>query len=209
MPGRPVLAFDVSPDRSWGAIAGAGVRKDGVCHVEIVDHRRGADWIAERLSELVGRHRQLAVVTDARGPASSILPALERLRPPVTIVNALELSQACAQLLDDVHAVQLAHLGDPDPEAAVAGAVKRPLGDAWAFSRRNSFVDICPLVSVTLALWGARTLVRPAQYVWGSQALLGPPDESEVQQLEAEVAAAKDERERQRSELLSRWEDVL
>ena len=34
------------------------------------------------------------------------------------------------------------------------GATKRPLGDAWAWSRKNSTVDISPLVAATLALWG-------------------------------------------------------
>jgi hypothetical protein len=38
--------------------------------------------------------------------------------------------------------------------AAVRGASRRPMGDAWAWSRKNSLVDISPLVAVTLALWG-------------------------------------------------------
>jgi hypothetical protein len=42
--------------------------------------------------------------------------------------------------------------------AAVAGAMTRPLGDAWAWSRKNSTVDISPLVACTLALWGLETL---------------------------------------------------
>jgi hypothetical protein len=34
------------------------------------------------------------------------------------------------------------------------GGAKRPLGDAWAWSRKAA-VDISSLVAVTLALWGA------------------------------------------------------
>jgi hypothetical protein len=40
-------------------------------------------------------------------------------------------------------------------DAAIQGAVKRSLGDAWAWSRKSSNVDISPLVASTLALWGA------------------------------------------------------
>jgi hypothetical protein len=41
---------------------------------------------------------------------------------------------------------------------AIRGAATRKLGDSWAWSRRNSSVDISPLVASTLALWGAATL---------------------------------------------------
>jgi hypothetical protein len=44
--------------------------------------------------------------------------------------------------------------------AALRGVEIRPLGDAWAWSRKNSNVDISPLVSATLALWGAGTQQR-------------------------------------------------
>jgi hypothetical protein len=37
--------------------------------------------------------------------------------------------------------------------AAIQGAVKRQVGESWAWSRRSSAVDISPLVAATLALW--------------------------------------------------------
>ena len=55
----------------------------------------------------------------------------------------------------------LRHLGGLELRQAVKGATKRPLGDAWAWSRRKSTVDISPLVAATLALWGDRK--RPAR----------------------------------------------
>jgi hypothetical protein len=36
---------------------------------------------------------------------------------------------------------------------ALRGAVQRPLGDAWGWSRKNSTVDITPLVAGTIATW--------------------------------------------------------
>jgi hypothetical protein len=40
----------------------------------------------------------------------------------------------------------------PAFDAARAGATERPLGDAWAWGRRKSSVDISPLVAATLAV---------------------------------------------------------
>jgi hypothetical protein len=40
---------------------------------------------------------------------------------------------------------------------AIHAARTRPLGDAWAWSRKNSSANISPLVSVTLALSAALT----------------------------------------------------
>jgi hypothetical protein len=40
-------------------------------------------------------------------------------------------------------------------DSAVAGAVRRNVGDAWAWGRRTSDIDISPLVAVTLAAWVA------------------------------------------------------
>jgi len=163
MPARPCIAFDVSPDRSSSAIVAAGVREDDVCHVEIIDHRRGVEWVVPRLRELARAHRPRYVVCDGRGPAGSLLMSLERLHPTVTAANASEYSAAAATLVDDVASCRLAHLGDPDLEAAVAAGVKRPLGDAWAWSRRSSFSDITPLCAASLAVWAARLPRRSPQ----------------------------------------------
>lgn len=39
----------------------------------------------------------------------------------------------------------------------MAGVAKRPLGDRWAWARRGLWVDISPLVAVSLARWGHAT----------------------------------------------------
>jgi hypothetical protein len=61
-------------------------------------------------------------------------------------------------LYDAVAQRTLRHLGQPELSDAIAGGVKRPLGDLWAWSRKSSAVDISPLVAATLALWGASTV---------------------------------------------------
>lgn len=151
------LCLDVAPNRSGGAIGASGYRSDGKAHVEVVEHRRGTGWMAQRALELVEAHEPLAVLVDAVGPASSLLPELEQLGVRVITVNAKEHSQACGVFYDLAEQDHLRHLGTPELASAIAGAVKRPLGDAWAWSRKNSSIDISPLVAITLALWGSRT----------------------------------------------------
>jgi phage terminase large subunit-like protein len=152
-----VFAFDISPDRSTASIAVAGVREDGLTHVEIVDRRRGSSWIPDRLVELVERHETNLVVCDGFGPAASMVHQLEGLAVPVETTNSRDLANACGMLFDMVAEKRLRHLGQPELHTAVKNATRRALGDSWAWSRRNSQVDISPLVAVTLAAFTAST----------------------------------------------------
>jgi hypothetical protein len=147
------FSFDVAPDRSWASVAAAGRRPDGLLHVEVVDRRRGTGWLADRLAELVERHDSVGVTCDATGPAASLLSDLARAGVIVATVTSSEHAQACGQFYDAVVQGALRHRGDDSLRRAVKGASKRPLGDSWAWSRKNSAVDISPLVASTLALW--------------------------------------------------------
>jgi hypothetical protein len=57
----------------------------------------------------------------------------------------------------------LVHMGSDELRDAVRGARSRPLGDQWAWSRKNSGVDISPLVAATLALGAAAGIGDPVQ----------------------------------------------
>jgi hypothetical protein len=80
-------------------------------------------------------------------------------------VTAREYAQACGGFFDAVDNRELRHLNTPELLAAVRGAVKRPLGEAWAWDRKNTHVDISPLVAATLALREARINARSAEPV--------------------------------------------
>ena len=153
--GPVCLAFDVPPDRSTAAIAAAGLRADGAYHVEIIEFKRGTGWVPGRLVELVRGHNPIGIIYDGAGPASSLVAELANAMLPSTPVTAKEHGQACGLIYDAVDQAKLHHLGTPELANAIRGARKRPLGDAWAWSRKGSNVDISPLVAVTLALWGA------------------------------------------------------
>jgi phage terminase large subunit-like protein len=155
------FAFDVTPDRSSASIGVAGRREDGLGHIEVVDRREGSRWVVKRLLELVDKHPTSKVLCDAAGPAASLLlelePALEQRGIELELITTADLGRACGLLFDDFKERALRHLGTSELMTAIKGAKKRPLsgGEAWGWSRKNSAVDISPLVAVTLAWWGA------------------------------------------------------
>lgn len=162
--GALVLAFDVTPDRSKTAIAIAGRREDELLHVEIVEHRDGTGWAPERIAELVEHHRIDTVRCDAIGPAASLLASLLSHGVTVSTISTGELVQACGEFHDLAHNDKLRHLGTPELAAAVAGAATRNLGEAWAWARKKSTVDISPLVACTLAAWASAPVEAPGSW---------------------------------------------
>jgi hypothetical protein len=145
-----------------------GWRPDGNLHVETVDRNRGTGWLVSRLEQVLSRHAGQAnprVVLDPSSPAGSLITSLEEVGIRVEQVTARQYAQACGAFFDAVDNRELRHLNTPELLAAVRGAVKRPLGEAWAWDRKHSGVDISPLVAATLALREARSSARSAEPV--------------------------------------------
>ena len=164
--GPVALSFDVSPNRATASIAAAGKRADGLPHVEIIDRREGTGWVAARVAELVAKHEVSGVSCEGAGPASSLVPDLGDLGVEVEVVSAPDHANACGLIFDLVDQARMRHLGSLELTAAVKGAATRPLGEKWAWARRQSNVDITPLVAATLALWGAHTVDRVSDPAW-------------------------------------------
>lgn len=150
------FAIDVSPERAT-SIAVCGKNQDGNRQVEIVDHRAGTGWVVDRIVALDEKHSPTLVVCDGYGPAGSLVPALTEAGVKVTTLNSVEHGQACGLFIDAVQQETVRHLGSLELRNAVKGAAARALGDAWAFSRKNSAVDISPLVAATFAHWASVT----------------------------------------------------
>src|SRR5215471_12200186 len=153
--GRVALAFDVAVDRSDAAIVAAWRTADGVAHVEVADQRPGTGWLVERLTELADRWRPLCVAYDQAGPAIDIADALSRAGAEPLGLKAREYAAACAGLLEalcaDVPAVR--YRQHPALDAAAHSAVRRALGDAWAWGRRQSSGSLACLTAMTVAVW--------------------------------------------------------
>jgi hypothetical protein len=146
------FAVDVIPDRSYGSVSVEGLRDDGLIHSELVDRRPGTDWIVSRIAELDAKWSPVGVAVDEGGPAGSLIGDIERAGVEVTRLTMRQVGQAAAQYYDAIVQGRLRHRSQPLMDAAVLGATKRPLGDAWAWGRKGA-VDVDPLVSASNALF--------------------------------------------------------
>jgi hypothetical protein len=153
------FGIDMTPDRSWAAIGAAGLRPDGLEHVEVVEQRQGIGWVVPRMVELDRRWEPCVVVVDESGPASSLIDPLRKAGVEVTALNTADISQAYGQFYDaatDTKTVR--HIGQDELDTALGGAAKRDIGDGrQAWGRRSSSVPICSLVAVTNARYGRAT----------------------------------------------------
>jgi hypothetical protein len=156
-PGGVVLAFDVAVDRSDAAIVAAWRDETGIAHVEVADHRPGAGWLADRLHELEERWRPAVIAYDAAGPALDVADVLTRAGHDLLGLKAKEYAAACAGLLEALCAenptVRYRH--HPALDSAASAAVRRTLGDAWAWGRRQSSGSLAALTAATVAVWAA------------------------------------------------------
>jgi phage terminase large subunit-like protein len=148
------FAIDISPDRAASSIAVAGRRTDGKWHVEVAKAELGTAWVVNEVVRM-RRWTRSPVIVDSLSPAASLVPALTEAGVDVRQVNGAEYAAACGLYYDEALAGRLHHIDQTPLTAAVQGARQRPLGDRWAWNKRDATVDITPLVATTLALYGA------------------------------------------------------
>lgn len=137
------FGLDVAEDRASAAIVAAGA--NGV--VELIEHRSGIGWVVGRCNELTGRHGA-TVAVDFQGPAGVLADSLERCEQ----MTARTVLQACGAMYDAIVEGTVTFRTDRAFDAAIHGAVKKVVGDMWAWSRKGSVADITPLMAASLAL---------------------------------------------------------
>lgn len=164
------FGIDTTPDRAWTAIAAAGEVRPSRIGVELVAHDRGLGWVVAAAVELDAAHHPRCWVIDPLGPAGSLIEPLREAGLNVLEAGTADHRIAVGSFYDDATTElaigdllvrRLAHLGQPELDAAVAGASRRNVGDAWLWGRRQSSVNIAPLVAATLARWGFTRPVEP------------------------------------------------
>ncbi|MFI6688904.1 terminase large subunit domain-containing protein [Streptomyces sp. NPDC050485] len=161
-PGSPIaFAAEVHADRSGGVIVAAGRVPDGRSAVEVIEGRGGVGWIAPRLLELVRRHRPVAVVVDAHGPAGTVHAALSEQRAvqvPLIPISAGDVVQAHAEFRDQLTAGTLAHRPDETGrlDAALSAAQTRLVREQEVVSRLMAEDGSSPaaLIAAELAAYG-------------------------------------------------------
>lgn len=165
--GRPTFCLDMSPDRSWAAIAASWMRPDGLQQVEIIDHRPGTGWIARRAEELQ-KHAPAAWVVSRDSPAASEISTLESLLgievvrtsfPDAMAGSGMVFDGVAGRLIEGERSPRtLRHSGQEQLDQAVRLAVRRPPGErAWSFDRARPFAYL--LLAATGAVWALRSVV--------------------------------------------------
>lgn len=150
--GKPVAyGVDVTPDFSWSCVTQVAVLGEQRI-VRVLRHERGTKWVAPFVAGLLSP--AVRAVVDMSGPASVIGADLAAMGVEPLATSGRDMAQACAGFLDGLIRDTIRHTDQAELNDAVMGAARRPLGDAWAWSRKASTVDISPLVSATLAAWG-------------------------------------------------------
>jgi hypothetical protein len=157
------FAVDMTPDRQWTSI---GVFSDDCAEIELedgrpvagvvdlVEHRHGNKWLLESCKALWQTHRKPFAI-DPKGPAASEIATLREAGIEVVEPGPADLASASADLHDGfVDDRTLFHTGRPELDAAMEGAIKRNIGDGFAYDRKKGAV-ISPLYAVTLAKWAA------------------------------------------------------
>lgn len=153
------LGVDMSHSREISVSAG-WVEGDNA-HIEEVwagsDVEQAEDFLVAR-----SRHR-CEVIIDAESPASSMVPGLRARGVQVHVTNGPEMAQACGGFENRVRVNTLTHDGGQRMTDAVFGGRKRLVRGAggWAWDRSDSKSQIHPIVSGTLALFGATKKRRP------------------------------------------------
>lgn len=153
-PKSPIYAaVDVNYDRSRSYIAVASRRTDGALHTEVIAAAPGTDWIAPYLKERKNRFAGIAV-QETGAPASGLILELEEAGVVVTRWGpAKEVQAGCSILYDSLTEGTIFHRPAPVLDRAATSGSARHSGDAWIFDRRNSPVDVAPLIAVTAAVW--------------------------------------------------------
>src|SRR5690606_36304089 len=110
--------------------------------------------------ERVGR--RISVVIDNMSPASSMAPKLRARKCKVIGTGPQDMARACEMRYSRSMRKKLSHVNQDAVHAALEAGRKRAIGTAggWGWDRVDETAQIHPIVSATLALFGAESTKR-------------------------------------------------
>lgn len=146
--GRPAFAVDMNPERSHTSIAVAS--GGSIPTAELIDYT--SDSVVARCAEMQGRHRLARFAVSKSGPAGALIAPLEAAGVNVAAYSSADEVAACGDFYDRVSQGRVVVRPHARLDVAVAAAMQRPVGDAWAWGRKHSNADVSPLVALTLAV---------------------------------------------------------
>jgi hypothetical protein len=129
-------------------------------HLEEIWAGVNEDAAVEFIASRAGR--RISVVIDNMSPASSMAPKLRARKCKVIGTGPQDMSRACGMFVSRATSKTLSHAHQEAVNAALEAARKRAIGTAggWGWDRVDESVVIHPIVSMTLALFGAEASKR-------------------------------------------------
>jgi len=158
---RLTIAIDVPPGRQTASVSFSGLRADGRWHVELDEERGGVDWVISWVKTYTEKNRLHAVVADEMCGLVETRKGRHYLIGTDIVVTLAaaegrDMAIGCAKYYDAIMDGSLFHTDQPQVNVALSVATKRPLQGGWAWNRKDATSNISPMVSQTLALWGAQ-----------------------------------------------------
>lgn len=151
------LRYALDVDSNAGGEEWASVMVSDGVHIEDVsppDAGPGVGWVV-----LEAKRHRVAIgdlLVDPSGPAGKLIGPLEKAGVGIEKVTGQEFNQACMHLQSQVASRLVRHIGQPKVNRAVAGVVRRDIGDgAFRFSRNLSAVEISSVNGGAMACWAA------------------------------------------------------
>jgi hypothetical protein len=175
--------LDVNYERSRAFVSIAARRDDGNLHVEVVHAARGTDWIIPWLKQRKETWLTGIAVQKTGAPSSGMIEDLRRAGIPVVEWGpGIEVSGGSGMFFDQIVEHKIFHRPAPVLDRAAASGVSRNVGEGWVFDRRNSPVDVSPLIACVAAAWLANQPAAnpPAVHSW--------PDDDTMREWEQEGA---------------------
>jgi hypothetical protein len=181
------IGVAVSVDRTWASIAAAtpvevvedpeDTEAEPVDRIFVaaVDRREGVEWLFGthrvgcpedctehedgELKRLQDEHPDAVFLMDEKDPGASLIPALEDRDVAVETIDLDEYTEACARFFDKVRSRFLMHPSSEELDAAIGGAVWRPIGERQVWGMRQALQErgreISMLKAATVAVYGA------------------------------------------------------
>lgn len=150
--GTSVVALDVNPERSSGTIAVAATGAKGRTLLMVRCFER-IDQIVPELCRLLRKRAVLDTVLHPTSQTGSLIPDLVAEGITFTALNTTQMGQATSAFIQGVEKGRYWHLDQPELNAAIAGAVTRRVGEAELWDRKDTTVDLSPLVAASEAAY--------------------------------------------------------
>ena len=158
----PSFGIAANVDVSLASIGTYALGPDGLPRVDLADVLPTDASLPRRLVELRDKYRGAVFELDPGSPAGALIGAIEAAGITLRKPTMREYAQGCGALYVQIRSGTVRQLGDPDLTAAALHASKRPLGDLWAWSRKDG--DVAALEAVTLAAIAAGVTNGPSIY---------------------------------------------